>query len=88
MQLTLIDNLPFTQVNIAYQGSIAKIANVLVDTGSASTILAADVVSSVQIIPLPGDVLHTIWGVGGTEVVFMRQTDFLQVGERSLPTLG
>ena len=85
MQLTLIDNLPFTQITIAYQKSIAQIDNVLVDTGSASTILAADTVSSVQIAPLPNDVLHTIRGVGGTEVVFIRQTDFLQVGERSLP---
>lgn len=84
MQLTLIDNLPFTRVTIAYQENITQIDNVLVDTGSASTILAADAVSSVQITPLPADVLHTIRGVGGTEVVFMRQTDFLQVGERSL----
>lgn len=84
MQLTLIDNLPFTQITIAYQKSIVQIDNVLVDTGSASTIMAADA-ASVQIVPLPNDVLHTIRGVGGTEVVFMRQTDFLQVGQRSLP---
>lgn len=76
MQLRLIDDLPFTQITVSYQGNIIEIDNVLVDTGSASTILAADAVSSVQITPLPDDVLHTIRGVGGTEVVFMRQTDF------------
>jgi hypothetical protein len=34
---------------IAYQGAILDIDNILVDTGSATTILAADIVASIQI---------------------------------------
>jgi Aspartyl protease len=60
------------------------IPQVLVDTVSAATLLAADIVVAIGIVPLPQDVLHTLRGVGGTEVVLTRRLDSLQVGERSL----
>lgn len=84
MQLWLQDKLPFTTVSIAYGGSAIDIPNVLIDTGSASSIMAADIVATIQIIPLPQDVLRVIRGVGGSEAVFIRRVDYLQVGERSL----
>lgn len=82
--LLLKDDLPFTTVTIAYQGAVLDIEHVLVDTGSATTILAADTVIAVQILPAPEDILHTIRGVGGTETVFTRRIDYLQVGEHKL----
>ena len=84
MHLTLKDDLPFTTVTIAYLGQHIDISSVLIDTGSASTILNADLVATIGITPDPQDILHTIRGVGGTEVVFTRQVDHLQVGTRSL----
>ncbi len=84
MKLTLKDNLPFTTVAIAYHGAVIQIPNVLIDTGSATTILAADIVASIQIVPSPQDILYAIRGIGGSEVVFNRRVDYLQVGECSL----
>ena len=84
MQLALKDNLPFAAVTLAYQGAQVTIENVLVDTGSARTIFAADVVANINITPAPDDILYTIRGVGGTEVVFSRQVDYVQLGERQL----
>ena len=84
MPLTLRDNLPFTTVTVTYQGTTVDIPHVLVDTGSAATLLAADIVSAIGIGPLPEDILHTLRGVGGTEVVFTRRLDSLQVGEHRL----
>ena len=52
MQLVLRDNLPFVTVTLAYQGAQVTIANVLVDTGSARTIFAADVVANIHITPI------------------------------------
>ena len=69
MQLWLQDKVPFTTVTIAY---------------SASSIMAADIVAAIQIVPLPQDTLRVIRGVGGSEAVFIRRVDYLQVGERSL----
>ena len=84
MQLTLKDDLPFTTVSLTYQGMNLDIAEVLVDTGSATTLLSADIVAGIQIFPSAGDVLRTIHGVGGSEVVFVRTVDLLTVGERSV----
>jgi len=84
MQLSLKYDLPFTNVTIAYRGTMLEIPDVLVDTGSASTILTADIVDAVQITPIAEDVLHTIRGVGGSEVVFTRPIDYLKVGEHSI----
>lgn len=81
MRLQLRDNLPFISINVKHQGKNIKIKNVLVDTGSGGTILAADVLSKIGIAPQADDTLHTIFGVGGSEVVFTRKIDELKVGE-------
>jgi len=84
MQLLLKDNLPFATVTVAHQGLTAEISNVLIDTGSGTTILAADAVQAIQVTPSPEDTLYTIRGVGGSEVVFARHVDSLQLGECTL----
>ncbi|NOZ06059.1 MAG: hypothetical protein GXP41_06865 [Chloroflexi bacterium] len=84
MQLQLKYSLPFVTVSIAYKGKEIDIPDVLVDTGSASTILAADSLKVIGIKPLPEDVLHTIRGVGGVEVVYLREVAYLKVGECSI----
>jgi hypothetical protein len=85
MQIILKNNLIFTQVSIVYQGAATDISSVLVDTGSATTILAADEVARVQIKAVPQDTIHIIRGVGGVESVFTRFVDDLIVGECNLP---
>jgi predicted aspartyl protease len=80
MQLTLVDNLPFITVTLFYDGRQIEIPKVLVDTGSASTVLSADMVSQAGLVPEPDDILHTIRGVGGAEVVFIRRVDRFQIG--------
>ena len=84
MQLSFKGNLPFVKVVISYQGQPLEIKNVLVDTGSATTLFATDVISAIQIFPLPDDELKVIRGVGSIETVFSRKIDFLQVGKCQL----
>ena len=84
MKLQLRDNLPFTSLLLSYHGQQVEISPVLIDTGSASTMLSADVVAQVGIIPQEDDTLFTIRGVGGVEVVYTRQVDKLTLGEKSL----
>lgn len=80
MRLQLRDNLPFVSITVNHQGKNIKIKNILVDTGSGGTILAADVLSKIGIVPQADDTLHTIFGVGGSEVVFTRKIDELKAG--------
>jgi predicted aspartyl protease len=84
MQLTLKYSLPFVTVTLAYRQTEVEVPHVLVDTGSARTIFAADVVAPVGLIPEPEDALLTVRGVGGTEVVFSRVVDRVQVGRRAV----
>ncbi len=70
MRFTLRDNLPFVTVTLAYRGTAITVPHVLIDTGSARTIFAFDVVSGIQIIPAPEDTLYAIRGVGGMDYGF------------------
>jgi hypothetical protein len=84
MQLKIKNDLPFITVTIAYQGASIAISNVLIDTGSATSIFSADQLIKIDLAPLPEDILYTIRGVGGSEVVFSRQVDYLQLGEQKI----
>lgn len=84
MQLALKDDLPFVTVHAQYNGASIEIPDVLVDTGSASTVIAADRVAPIGLVPQPNDTLRTLQGIGGTEVVFTRQVERLTVGEQGV----
>jgi predicted aspartyl protease len=84
MQLTLRDDLVVVSVTVAYQGREVEVPDMVVDTGSATTMLSTDVVAQIGIVPELHDVLHVVRGVGGTEVVFSRRVDRLQVGPRAV----
>lgn len=82
MQLQLRDDLPFCDVVIGYRNKSITVSNVLVDTGSARTVFAADVLSDVGIMPEPDDVLEVIRGVGGSELVYTRSVNYLEIETR------
>jgi predicted aspartyl protease len=71
-------------VGLSYEGQSIEIQDVLVDTGSASTLFAADAVAAISLFPQPTDELRLIRGVGGTEAVFSRTIDNVEVGGRQL----
>jgi predicted aspartyl protease len=84
MQLTLRDDLLLVPVTVAYRGRRIQIPDLVVDTGSATTMMSTDAVAQVGIIPEPQDTLHFVRGIGGTEVVFSRRVDRLQIGPRAV----
>ena len=84
MDFKLKGNLPFTQIKISHQGNEIELLDILIDTGSSSTILSIDALNLLHIIPEPSDTLHFIRGVGGTEVVFARTIDVVAIAEKSI----
>jgi predicted aspartyl protease len=84
MQLTLRDDLLLVPVTVAYRGRRIQVPDLVVDTGSATTMISTDAVARVGIIPEPQDTLHFVRGIGGTEVVFSRRVDHLQIGPRAI----
>ena len=81
MKIFIQDGLPFVTGVLIYGGKRLILENLLLDTGSASTILSTDQVQKVGLVPRPEDPLHEIRGVGGVEIVFSRKVDYLVVGE-------
>jgi hypothetical protein len=79
MQLVLRNSLPFLTLRVFHRGAALDVPDVLVDTGSASTVLSADVAAQVLIFPDPTDRLRTLRGIGGRELVFTRALDRLEV---------
>jgi predicted aspartyl protease len=84
MRFTLKDDLPFIELVVNHRGQETTILDVIIDTGSATTILAAQAVADIGITPELQDSLHTIVGVGGSEVVFSRRVDYLQIGAKRI----
>jgi hypothetical protein len=84
MKIDVKYGLPFIEVVICYHGEELHLRNVLLDTGSAGTIFSADVVDAIGVKIEPGDFLNKIRGVGGVEVVYSKQLDYVQVGEANL----
>lgn len=79
MRLSLRDNLPFVAVTLVHRGKKVEIPHVLIDTGSGGTLFSADAVKEIGITPQGEDALRYIHGVGGSEVVFMRKIDAIEV---------
>jgi predicted aspartyl protease len=81
MRMQVRDGLPYVTVTLRYRGQQLDLANVLVDTGSAGTLLAADQVLAVGLQYEADDQVERIRGVGGAEFVFIKRVDRLSVGE-------
>lgn len=84
MYLTLDGKLPHVTITVAYRGATIQVPDVLVDTGSAGTLLDADIAAELGINARDGEHLRRIHGVGGIETVFTFRVDRLGVGERDL----
>ena len=84
MRIELRHDLPFVSVELTFRGRTVEVPDVLVDTGSASTVVSADAVEAIGLVLEPTDVLDSLRGIGGREFVFRRAIDRLRVGERAV----
>ena len=84
MRILIEGGLPFVAVDVGYRGREISLKKVLVDTGSAGTVLRLDKVSRIGVVPEPDDPLRRIVGVGGAEFVFVKHVDILRIGKLSI----
>jgi hypothetical protein len=68
MRIQVRDGLPYVTVTLLYRGQQLDLANVLLDTGSAGTLFAADQVLAVGLQYEADDLVQRIRGVGGLGV--------------------
>lgn len=82
--LRLLYGLPIVSLDVVYSGRQLHLENVLLDTGSAGTILDADKVAEIGVRPEGTDRTAIIHGVGGTEIVFTKWFDAVTLGDWTL----
>jgi len=78
--IKLEHGLAYVAVVLTFRGRSLSLGSVILDTGSAGTMFAADRLLDIGIVPEPFDPLRRIRGVGGTEVVFTKRIDRLAAG--------
>jgi hypothetical protein len=81
MKIRIEHSLAYVEVVLAFRGRSLRLADTILDTGSGSTIFAADRLLEMGVVPEPHDALHRLRGVGGTEYAFTKRLDSLSVGE-------
>lgn len=84
MNLSIRYGLPFVTAIIEYNSRILNLDNVLLDTGSASTLFQVERLMTINLNMEPDDLIRRIRGVGGTEFVFSKRVDKLSVGDLSV----
>jgi hypothetical protein len=82
--LRLIYGLPIVDIDIIFEGRKMHLNNILLDTGSAGTILDADVVTKIGVKPEGTDQTAVIHGIGGSEIVFTKWFDSITLGNISV----
>jgi Aspartyl protease len=81
MNIQVRDGLPYVTITLLHGSQQLDLANVLLDTGSAGTLFAADQVLAIGLQYEADDPVQRIRGIGGAEFVFVKRVDCLSVGE-------
>lgn len=84
MKLTEVHGLPFVNITVVFRGKELKLEKVLLDTGSACTLLNVDIVREIGMVPEGNDIVDMIRGVGGVEYVYTKYLDSIIVDEAIL----
>jgi predicted aspartyl protease len=85
MKIRLEHGLAYVEAVLTFRGRSLFLRDAILDTGSSSTIFAADRLLEIGIVPEPSDALHRLRGVGGTEYAFTKRLDLLAVGDMEVP---
>jgi hypothetical protein len=79
--ITVLRGLPFIAVTIVANNQRLVLEQVLLDTGSASTIFKTDTLEKIGVKPELADKINFARGIGGTELVVRKQIEAIEVGE-------
>lgn len=76
MNLSVVNGILISQLEISHKGRIAVLDTVIIDTGSAHTWVNLDVVEEfLDIGPEEGDVIVTAYGIGGRDLANRKKID-------------
>lgn len=85
MKFKLNHGLPFVEMTFSHHGAKRTVANMLIDTGSAATLLSAEVALELGLEPEITDVIRTMRGIGGEEFVYEKKIESLMLEDTIVP---
>jgi len=74
----------YVSAELVYQSRKLTLSEVILDTGSGTTLFSADEVFKLGLVPGPDDPIQRVRGVGGSEFVLSKRLDSLSLGDLSL----
>ncbi len=84
MKFELKHGLPFVEMVFIHRGVERTVSNILIDTGSAATLLSAEVALEIGLEPELTDVIRTMRGIGGEEYVYEKKIERLKLDTASV----
>ncbi len=81
MQISLRNGLPYVRVVLEYEGNMMELQDVVLDTGSATSIFPVEQVAEIGMYIEPDVPILEIHGVGGVEYVVEKWMGSVQLGE-------
>ncbi|QJD84007.1 retropepsin-like aspartic protease [Cohnella herbarum] len=84
MKFELKHGLPFVEMLFTHRGIKRIVPNILIDTGSATTLLSAEIALEIGLEPELTDLIRTMRGVGGAEYVYEKKIDRLKLENVSI----
>lgn len=87
MRFDLVHGIPFVEISLINEGKKLNISNVLLDTGSASTVIPAEIAVELGLDSLPDDNVLKIHGIGGTEFVYEKRIDKIALGSLTVKNI-
>lgn len=79
IELRVEKGLLFCDIMVKNDGKQLKMTNILVDTGSAGTIFKTEILEEIGIRQEPSDPLEVIRAVGGSEFVFIKIIEEIEI---------
>lgn len=81
MKFVMDDQLPLISVGIEYDGKKMVFSNILLDTGSSSTILDTDLAEEIGLLlDLENAITRKMYGIGGTEICIEQKVSGMTIG--------
>lgn len=85
MNMKFQDGLLFTSIQISFRGKTKIIKNIVIDTGTAETLISPDAVEDIGIFAELEDSVNSFYGVGGSlHNFFSKNVKQVKLGEDSL----
>jgi hypothetical protein len=80
-KIRLFGGLPFVEIDLCHNGKHIRLSKILLDTGSAGTLLSIEHAFELDLDYTPSDQLRRVHGVGGAEFVFVKKIDHVALAD-------